>query len=121
MFSQDEVSVGQGSNNASHSSITLNHSKNASRSSNNARASFKNPYMDMEKVSPPTNNTSGIKSSVYSSGVKYNEGIKTYEQKIVNDGQYDEPLYTKIEKTPGSHHFSSIKNVEKNVERSRKN
>lgn len=52
--------------------------------------------MDIEKVSPVTNNTSGIKSSLYASGVKYNEGIKIYEQRIANQGSKDEPIYPKI-------------------------
>jgi hypothetical protein len=75
MFGQDEISAAEHrSNNASYSSNNTQKGK---------RPSFKNPYMDIEKVvSPITNNTSGIKSTLYSSGVKHNNGIKTYEQTI---------------------------------------
>jgi hypothetical protein len=100
MFSQDDVSAGHLSANVSRSSIK----------SQTKRASFKNPYMDIEKVTPVTNNTSGIKSAQYTSGVKHNNGIKTYEQTIQVQGSKDEPIYPQInlfEDNAGiSNHFS---------------
>lgn len=94
MFSQDDISGGRKSKEYS----AGQRSNDVSRSSINARPSFKNPYMDLEKVTPATNNTSGIKSSLYSSGVRYSDGIKTYEQRIANEGIKDEPVYPQIQK-----------------------
>jgi hypothetical protein len=55
------------------------------RRSGNSSA-FKNPYMDGA-------NTSGISSSLYAGNVRYNQGIKSYEQAMgPNDGGKDEPM-----------------------------
>ena len=83
---------------------------NASRSSKASRPSFRNPYVD--KSDPPkstsanksalkTNNTSGIKSSLYASNVKYSSGIKSYEQEIGDAGNRNEPIYPNIHKFEG--------------------
>jgi hypothetical protein len=48
-----------------------------------------------------TNNTSGIKSSLYASNIKYSSGIKSYEQTLGDYGNKNEPVYPDIHKFEG--------------------
>ena len=104
---------------------------NASRSSLNAskasRPSYRNPYMETSekaltnsasarvtsaKVTSAmkTNNTSGIKSSLYSSNIKYNSGIKSYEQTLGDYGNKNEPVYPDIHTFEGRQLTTIVEN-----------
>ena len=84
-------------------------SDNTNTAGNASRTSFKNPYMYGDKVTPginnssalKTNNTSGIKSSLYSSNMKFSSGIKSYEQNVGDQGRKNEPVYPSIQRFEG--------------------